>query len=526
MPPCRSAARTVIRDLATLDNPAIGSETVMTARRRSGMREGIQFILNGERVSAPDAAPTLTLLEFLRERRALTGTKEGCAEGDCGACTVIVRELAPDGALRQRTANACIQLLPMLHGREVVTVEALGGRHPVQVAMAEGHASQCGFCTPGFVMSLVHGYETGVETGPEPVADLIAGNLCRCTGYGPILAAAEAARTLPRAEPELQAAKDRLSMLRSALPATLDHRTPAARFLAPRNADEFAAACLASPEATILAGATDVGLRVTKHGFRPQMIIWLGDVADLDEIGEDEGGLLIGAAVSNERAMAPLARLAPDLGELWRRFASPQVRGAGTLCGNIANGSPIGDAAPALIALGARLTLRRGAARRTLPLETFFIEYGRQDRIPGEFVESVRIPRPADPMDFRCYKISKRFDQDISFLLVAIHLREEEGEVTLARIAFGGMAGTPKRARAAEAALLGRPLDEASVGEAAAALAEDFTPMDDHRASAAYRMKAAQNLLTKCYLERRFGDIRVAGRGRARPARDEGGEHG
>ncbi len=479
---------------------------------------GLTFIVNGETVSAPAAAPTETLLDFLRQRRGLTGAKEGCAEGDCGACTVIVRELAPDGSLRRRTANACIQLLPMLHGREVTTVEGLGGGHPVQAAMAEGHGSQCGFCTPGFVMSLVAAYDDGAPDDPESVADRIAGNLCRCTGYGPILAALPAAREMTPAPADDAECLARLNALRAGLPITLDHRAEGARFLAPRAAEDFAAAVEADPGATILAGATDIGLWVTKKGFRPETVIWLGDVAEYDEIHESDAGLTFFAAVSHERAMAPLAALAPDLGELWRRFASPQVRAAGTLCGNIANGSPIGDAPPALIALGATVTLRKGAARRTMPLEDFFIEYGRQDRRPGEFVERLFVPRPADPWDLRAYKISKRFDQDISSVLGAFNVREAGGVVTDARLAFGGMAGTPKRAAAAEAELIGRPLDESSIGDAARALREDFTPMSDHRASAAYRMKVAQNLLAKYLLERRFGDLRVTGRGKTRIA--------
>ncbi|MEX2519934.1 MAG: xanthine dehydrogenase small subunit [Paracoccaceae bacterium] len=483
------------------------------------MSAALTFLLNGETVEAPDAAPTTTLLDFIRYRRGLTGAKEGCAEGDCGACTVVVRELDAEGALRQRTANACIQLLPMLHGREVVTVEALGGAHPVQQAMAEGHASQCGFCTPGFVMSLWHGYTTGAETAPGAVADQIAGNLCRCTGYGPILAAAGRARAADEAPDDADRSRRRLGALRAKLNGGLDHRTAAGRFLAPRTAEEFAKAAEAAPEATILGGATDIGLWVTKQGFRPDMLIWLGDCADLDRIEEDEAGLRIGAAVSHERAMAPLAALAPDLGELWRRFASPQVRGAGTVCGNIANGSPIGDAPPALIALGAVVVLRKGAARRRLPLEDFFLAYGEQDRAPGEFVESVIVPRPADPMDLRCYKISKRFDQDISSVLAAINLSVEYGVVRLARLAFGGMAAVPKRAAAAEAALLGRAFDEEAVGDAIRALRVDFDPMSDHRAAAAYRTKAAENLLTKYFIERRFGDQRVTGRGRMIPGK-------
>lgn len=473
----------------------------------------LTFLLNGDTVEAPDAAPTTTLLDFIRYRRGLTGAKEGCAEGDCGACTVVIRELDAEGGLRQRTANACIQLLPMLHGREVVTVEALGGAHPVQEAMAEGHASQCGFCTPGFVMSLWHGYTTGAQTGPGSVADQIAGNLCRCTGYGPILAAAATARSADGAPNGAEASRFRLEALRAKLDGGLDHRTAAGRFLAPRTADEFAEAVEANPEGTILGGATDIGFWVTKQGFRPEALIWLGDCADLDLIEETVEGLKIGAAVSHERAMAPLAALAPDLGELWRRFASPQVRSAGTVCGNIANGSPIGDAPPALIALGATVVLRKGAVRRSLPLEDFFLTYGKQDRAPGEFIESVIVPRPADPMDLRCYKLSKRFDQDISSVLAAINLSIENGAVRMARIAYGGMAGVPKRAAAAEAALLGRRFDEAAIGDAIRALRRDFNPMSDHRASAAYRMKAAENLLTKYFIEQRFGDQRVSGRG-------------
>ncbi|QIE56377.1 xanthine dehydrogenase small subunit [Pikeienuella piscinae] len=481
------------------------------------MSATLTFLLNGEEVEAPDAAPTETLLDFLRYRRGLTGTKEGCAEGDCGACTVVVREIAPDGALRRRTANACIQLLPMLHGREVVTVEGLGGDHPVQRAMAEGHGSQCGFCTPGFVMSLWHGYETGAPVDPASVADQIAGNLCRCTGYGPILAAASTARATPAVKADADAALMRLETLRKRLDGALDHRSAAGRFIAPRSADALAVLIERHPEATILAGATDIGLWITKSGFRPETLIWLGDCADLDRIEDSEAGLSFGAAVSHERAMTALGGLAPDLGELWRRFASAQVRAAGTLCGNIANGSPIGDAAPALIVLGAEVTLRKGATRRSLPLEEFFIEYGKQDLAPGEFVESVLVPRPADPMDMRCYKVSKRFDQDITAVLAAIHMRLAGGCVEHARIAFGGMAGTPKRARAAEAALLGRALDEAAIEAAVRALGADFRPMDDHRASAAYRMKVAGNLLRKYLVERGAGDQRVTGRGRASP---------
>lgn len=481
------------------------------------MSNAIEFILNGEAVSVSDAPPLTTVLDWLRAR-GLTGTKEGCAEGDCGACTVVVRELDALGDLTHRPVNACIQLLPMMHGKEIVTVEHLardGQLHPVQQAMASGHGSQCGFCTPGFVMSLWRAYEDGAPIDEVSVADQVAGNLCRCTGYGPILRAAAAARAMPAPASDRAEAQKRLGALET---GALEYAHDDGRVWAPRDADTLAALVEAHPDALILAGATDVGLWVTKAAYSTAKVIYLGDCADLDTIEETEAGVRISAAVNHQQAMGALADLCPDLAELWRRFASVQVRSAGTLCGNIANGSPIGDAPPALIALGATVTLRKGDTRRQVALEDFFIEYGKQDRTPGEFVESVEIPRPADPADLRCYKISKRFEQDITAVLGCINIQLDGDEITSARIAYGGMAGTPKRAAAAEAALTGAPFTEETIAAAMKAMGNDFAPMDDHRASAAYRMKAAQNLLLKYYVERRFGAQRVTGRSRLEAA--------
>jgi xanthine dehydrogenase small subunit len=468
------------------------------------MSDAIRLLVNGVAHEVRDVAPTSTLLDWLRGPCRLTGTKEGCNEGDCGACTVAVRGLE-GGRLVTRPVNACIQLLPMLHGREVVTVEGLAGPggalHPVQRAMADLHGSQCGFCTPGFVMSLWAARRSEGPPDRDRIDDLLAGNLCRCTGYGPIIAAAREAwaQPLPGWEADDAAAALRLSALGAAGHLTYEAR--GRRFLAPTDLDALADLAAAHPEATILGGATDVGLWATKQFFDPPVLIWTGRVAALGEMREAAGWLEIGAAVTYAQAHGRLAALHPDLGELVRRLGSAQVRAAGTLGGNIANGSPIGDMPPALIAAGARLRLRRGRERREIALEDFFLDYRRQDRRPGEIVEALRVPQPDSPGRLRVHKVSKRFDQDITAVCGAFDIAVEGGMVTAARLAYGGMAGVPKRARAAEAALVGAPWTEGAVRNAMAALDADFTPLDDMRASAGYRMTVARNLLLRHFVE-------------------------
>ncbi|HYJ81269.1 MAG TPA: xanthine dehydrogenase small subunit [Allosphingosinicella sp.] len=445
----------------------------------------IRFLLDGEVIEADDADATGTVLDYLRYTLRRTGSKEGCAEGDCGACTVLVGELSGDG-VEWRTVNSCILFLPMLDGKALRTVESLGGDHPVQRELVERHGSQCGFCTPGFVMSL-YGRSLGAAgTRGVPVGDVIAGNLCRCTGYGPILAAGDAVPVADEQDDSLVAA------LRALQPA----------YGHPATADELADLLLANPETRIVAGATDVGLWVTKQLRDLGPTVFIGDIADLRRIEEGPDALTLGAAVRYSEAREALARLHPDLGELVRRIGGVQVRNAGTIGGNIANGSPIGDMPPALIALGADLTLRRGGERRTIPLEDFFLSYGKQDLAPGEFVESVRIPRPSGETLVRIVKLSKRFDSDISGVCGAFALRIEDGIVVHARVAFGGMAGIPARAPGCEAALTGRAWDEPTVEAAASALAGDYAPLDDLRGSAAYRRKVAANLLRRIWAER------------------------
>ncbi|MEO1541865.1 MAG: xanthine dehydrogenase small subunit [Pseudomonadota bacterium] len=450
----------------------------------------ISFLLNGQRVDVDGLPSTTTLLDWLREDRRLTGTKEGCNEGDCGACTVTISHLE-DGRLVHQPLNACILFLPQLAGKAVRTVEGIAGPdmlHPVQQSLVDHHGSQCGFCTPGFVMSLY----TAHRTGREDYDDVLAGNLCRCTGYAPIIRAAEASRTEPAPAWEY----DETAAL-TALAHEGDMTLPDA-FL-PASTDSLAEIYAAHPDATIVAGATDVGLWVTKQFRAVTPMIFLHRVAGLDRISRVEGGLKVGAGVTLSALRGAMVDRHPDFAELIRRYGSAQVRAAATIGGNVANGSPIGDGSPALIALGATITLRHGEARREMPVEDFFLDYGKQDRNPGEFLENIFIPDQPDRL--RCYKISKRFDQDISAVCGCLSVTEEDGRITSARIAFGGMAATPKRASTVEAALIGEPFTEESFTAAATRMAADFTPLTDMRASDAYRLRVAQNMLTRYAIE-------------------------
>lgn len=470
----------------------------------------LRFVCDGQLVELDDVAPGDTVLDFLRGRAGKTGTKEGCGEGDCGACTVLVGTPLPgEDRLVWRAVNACIQFLPMLHGKAVLTVNGLGpALNPLQQTMACNGASQCGFCTPGFVMSL-HGRAIGAVGAELLVGDVLAGNLCRCTGYGPLLDAGAQHPRLAQDDAAL------FALLRQAAvggPACGQARLPTggtARWFIPDNADALATLLAQYPEARIVAGATDVGLWVTKKLIDLETVIFVGDVAELGTIVETDQGLTIGGAVRYADAHAALARLSPDLGELVRRIGGLQVRNAGTIGGNIANGSPIGDGPPALIALGTTLTLRSVRGRRTMPLDDFFIAYGEQDRSPDEFVESLFIPRPGPQDIIHISKLSKRFDSDISAVCGAFCLRVDHGVITAARVAFGGMAATPRRAPQAEAALTGARFAAETIAAAAEAIRSDFAPLSDVRGSAAYRLEAAGNLLWRLWHQAQGLPVRV-----------------
>ena len=441
----------------------------------------ITFVLNGEPVTLKDVSPTTTLLDWLREDRGLTGIKEGCNEGDCGACTVMITDAAGTRAL-----NGCILFLPQIDGKHVTTVEGLacpdGTLHPVQDAMITHHGSQCGFCTPGFVVSMATAHLNGAKDHDTQ----LAGNLCRCTGYAPIIRAAKAAETA--------AVPPHLTALTVPEKAGTSAGTTSFR---PDTADDLARWYADHPDATLIAGATDVGLWVTKQFRDLGQIAFLNGCTDLAGVRETDTEFHIGAMTTItdlEQAMAPHH---PSFAAMLRRYGSTQVRNAATIGGNIANGSPIGDGPPALIALKATLHLRHADSRRTLPLEDFFLAYGKQDRAPGEFVEAITITKQPDTL--RCYKLSKRFDQDISAVCGCVTMTVNDGTIGAARAAYGGMAGTPMRAAHAEAAFNGKPFTEDTMRAAMEALSADFTPLSDMRASASYRLQAAQNMLLRYF---------------------------
>jgi len=474
----------------------------------------IQFLLNHELRSEHSLDPNLTVLRYLREHRHKTGTKEGCASGDCGACTVVVGELDSVGGrerIRYRTLNACLTFVATLHGKQLLTVEDLqhrGDLHPVQQAMVDCHASQCGFCTPGFVMSLFALRKNVEGSDPAAAHQALAGNLCRCTGYRPILAAAERACADRRPDQFDAAEAETVARLKAIAPRrTAELGDGEKRCLLPLTVADLAALYEAEPEARLLAGGTDLALEVTQQQRSLPVLIHLGHIADMKRIETFDDRLEIGAAAALTDCHEALAREYPDFGELLGRFASQQIRNQGTLGGNIGNASPIGDSPPLLIALGATLLLRKGDRSRTLALEDYFRGYKITAREDGEFIERIIVPRARAGQAFRAYKLSKRLDDDISAVCAAFNLTLVDGAVREARIAFGGMAAIPKRAAACERALAGAVLDAALIERACAALAEDFAPLGDFRASREYRLLAAQNLLRRCFIELTEPDI-------------------
>ncbi|MEX3637295.1 xanthine dehydrogenase small subunit [Paraburkholderia sp. BR14320] len=483
------------------------------------MTEPIRFYHRNAIREIQDAPITRTVLQYLREDAHCTGTKEGCAEGDCGACTVVIGERNAAGGVDFKAVNACIQFVPTLDGRALFTVEDLrqpdGSLHPVQQAMVDCHGSQCGFCTPGFIMSMwalyeKHGHEHGCanRTVPsrEAIGNALTGNLCRCTGYRPIVDAAERMfdAPAPTAPLDVKALADTLATLERR--DTFEYEHAGQRFAAPRTVAALAQIKEQEPAARILAGSTDIGLWVTKQMRALGNLVYVGQIAELQKLETNDDWIEIGAGVSVERAYAEIAKQYPELTEMWQRFASLPIRNAGTLGGNIANGSPIGDSMPGLIALGARVIVRGGDIEREMPLEDLYLAYQKKDMAEHEFVVGLKVPARGGArknLRFRTYKLSKRFDSDISAVCAAFSFIADGDVIREPRIAFGGMAATPKRALNAEAVLRDADWHEATAQAAMLALGNDYAPLTDMRASSDYRLEAAKNTLYRFWLETR-----------------------
>ena len=464
----------------------------------------IRFLRRGEVVNLGNVPPDRTLLDLLREDLGLSGTKEGCGEGDCGACTVVLGQVE-GGALRFRAINSCIRLAHSIDGMALWTVEDLaapdGTLHPAQQAMLQCHASQCGFCTPGFVMSLFGMYENHARQG-QPITRTLAqeelsGNLCRCTGYRPILDAAQHMASLP---PAFVDTPDLLSKLELLAPASRAQEADLAYKL-PQTLAELLQLRAAHPKAQLVAGCTDVGLWVTKQHRQFAQIIDLTQVAELRQISELPQHLLIGAAVTLADAYAALVQGRPQLHAFASRFAGLLVRNSGTLGGNVANGSPIGDSMPLLIALGASVVLMSENGQRELPLEVLYTGYRQNVMAADEVLAFIKVPQPEAGEMLKIYKISKRYDDDISAVCLAINLHIDQGVVARASIGAGGVAATPARAVQTEAALTGQPWTLETVQRAIAVLRAEFTPLSDMRASSAYRTEVLGNLLQRYWLE-------------------------
>ena len=466
----------------------------------------VRFLLNNDVVVIENIDPNLTVLQYLRDERFKSGTKEGCASGDCGACTVVLAELSKDNqALNYKSINACISFVGSLHGKQLITVEDLkqGAKlHHVQQAMVDNHGSQCGFCTPGFVMSSFALHKQNSTPDRAQVLEALAGNLCRCTGYRSIIDAAltssehaEADSFALHYQQTLQQLIDFKSLPSAQLSNSQHH------YFAPKTIAELADKLLASPNATLVAGGTDLALSVTQNLATIDDLVYLGDVAELHRLEANDNEFIIGSAVPYSEFTSMLDNEYHELGEMIERIGSRQIRNNGTLGGNIGNASPIGDMPPALIALGAEISLQRGDVERRIALEDFFISYKKTVLKDAEFIKHIYIPKAKESQMFKLYKVSKRIDDDISAVLAAFFLEIKDNIITEVRIAFGGMAGIPMRAKQCEAALLNNQLSSDSIAAAQSALAQDFQPMSDVRASDKYRMKVAQNLLQKCYLE-------------------------
>lgn len=472
----------------------------------------IRFLLNQQLREETTLSPNLTVLNYLREHVNKTGTKEGCGSGDCGACTVVLGEVV-NGRLQYRSVNSCLTFVSALHGKQLITIEDLkngNDLHPVQQAMVDFHGSQCGFCTPGFIMSMFALAKTKADASRDEIMEALAGNLCRCTGYRPIIDAAESLKQNQTLKDQFtEHEQQTIDRLQNITAPKLNYEFDNKFAFSPSNSDELAQILLDNPDAHILAGGTDLALQVTQFNRELEKIVYVGNVADIKTIKETDTHIEIGANVTLTDAYTVLSSYFPSFGHLLHRFASLQVRNQGTLGGNIANASPIGDAPPLLIALNASILLRRGDSIREMPLEDYFVNYKVTKQQPSEFIQTIRIPKPETNQTFEAYKVSKRIDDDISAVCAAFNFTLKNDEIKDVRVAFGGMAAIPERAKNCEKVLLNQPFSQQTIQNAMQALADDFQPISDFRASKEYRSEIAANLLYRFYTEVKFAESNI-----------------
>lgn len=455
----------------------------------------LQFSINGDQLQVEAVSPTTTVLDYIRETMALTGTKEGCAEGDCGACTIVLAETV-NGKTEYKAVNSCLLLLPQIDGKHIITVEGLVSDNdenykkldPVQDAMVKTDGAQCGFCTPGIIMALYALRQSGVLTTDSVIHDNLAGNLCRCTGYRPIVEAAREACSVVTTE-----------KIFDKLPFVSEYMDNEQTFFAPKNIREMVGIYGANPDADLLCGGTDTGLLVSKKRQKLNKIIYTGHISELLQIEETETGITFGAAVTYSNLLPFIDKLFPSFASLVSRIGSVQIRNVGTIGGNIATASPIGDTLPCLIALDATLILCSGNGDRRLSIDKFFLDYRKTDLKKGEFIKAIYIPNLGTNQKFRTYKISKRYDQDISSIIGAYRIEFDGETLSEVRIAYGGMSATPKRGKKCEAALVGKPWNMETLRLASSQVPEDFTPISDFRGSRDYRLEVASNLFDRLY---------------------------
>ncbi len=463
----------------------------------------VSFIHNKRIVEIKNPDPNETLLNYIRNKLKKTGTKEGCAEGGCGACTVVIGELK-NNEVNYSAINSCITLLPTLQGKQLILVEDLvskdGSLHPVQEAMVNCHGSQCGFCTPGFVMSLFSMFKKYSKFKDDVIKDSISGNLCRCTGYKPIIKAAESLKNKKKIDHFSQDIKNTIKLLKKINNKSIAIYKKDKRYFAPRYIQELKKILKKNINANFLSGGTDLSLSITKDRKDINSIIYMNFIRELNYIKSNDEYIEVGASTPLIDLEHYIKKHYLDFTKILKRYGSPQIRNVGTVAGNIATASPIGDCLPLLISLNAQVVLQDLKKTKILFLDSFFISYRKTKLKKGQFIHSIRIPIFKKNI-FKAYKVSKRFDDDISSVCAAFNLGIIKNKIESIRIAYGGMAEIPKRAIFCEKILLNSSVNDEIINKAKDALEKDFKPISDMRASKFYRMEVAKNLLEKCWVE-------------------------